>query len=132
MFNYDNPALVMEQNAVMRYSGTPETDMPNDTVPALIGNGVTQDLDTNSLVPAVHITPPAATRTETVFVNFEVTAQGTFGAFFNGTSWTPETDGNATVFQTADATIAGASWSSNTQFIIQNNNIEVFDLVINK
>lgn len=130
MFNYDNPALVTEQNAVMRYAGIADTVMPNDTVPAL--DGVPQDLNTSSLVPVVSSTPPAATRTESVFVTFELTAQNTWGAFFNGTSWSAETNGNATVFQTADATIAGNSWSSDSQFIITNNNIEVFDLAINK
>jgi iron transport multicopper oxidase len=130
MFNYDNPALVTEQNAVMRYAGIPETIMPNDTAPAL--DGVTQDLDTTLLVPVVPITPPAPTRTETVFVTFEVTAQGSWGAFFNGSGWTPETNGNATVFQTAEATIMDTSFSFDSQYILTNDNIEVFDLIINK
>jgi hypothetical protein len=130
MFNYDNLALVTEQNAVMRYAGISETTMPNDTVPAL--DGVTQDLNTDLLVPVVPITPPPATRTETVFVTFELTTQSTWGAFFNGTAWAPETNGNATVFQTAGAAITNSSFSSDSQFIITNNDIEVFDLVINK
>ena len=62
MFKYNNPALVTEQNAVMRYVGTSDAIMPNDTVPAL--DGITQDLNTSLLVPAIPITPPPATRTE--------------------------------------------------------------------
>ena len=130
MFNYDNPALVTEQNAIMRYAGIADTVVPNDTVPAL--DGIPQDLNTSALVPIVPSTPPAATRMESVFVTFQLTAQGSFDAFFNGTSWEAEKNGNATVFQTADATIAGTSWSSDTQFIITNDKIQVFDLAINK
>ena len=129
MFKYNNPALVTEQNAVMRYVGTSDAIMPNDTVPAL--DGITQDLNTSLLVPAIPITPPPATRTESVIITLELTAQITWGAFFNGTAWAPEV-GNATVFQTADAAIAGSPWSSQSQFIITNDNIEVFDLIVNK
>ena len=129
MFKYDNAALITEQNAVMRYAGVADAVLPNDTVPEL--DGIIQNLNTSLLVPAVPVAPPAATRTETVFVNFELTAQGLWGGFFNGSAWAAETN-NATVFQTADAAIAGTSWSSVSQFIVTNDNIEVFDLAINK
>jgi iron transport multicopper oxidase len=130
MLNYANPALVTEQNAIMRYAGISDTIMPNSTVPVL--GGVPQGLNTTSLVPAIPVEPPASTRTEIVFVTFQVTAQGTWGSFVNGTSWTAETSGNATLFQTAEAAITGSSWTSDSQFIVTNNDVEVFDLVINK
>lgn len=130
MFTYTNPATVVEQAAVMRYSGTPQTIMPNGTVPTL--NGVTQDLDSSALVPVVKVTPPAATHTEMVYVSFQFTSDGKWGGFFNDSAWAPETGGNATVFQTAEGAFTGSAWSSSSQFTITNNDIQVFDLVINK
>lgn len=132
MFAYTNPGLVTSQNAIMRYSSAANTSMPSSSPPSL--NNITQDLDTTALVPLVAMTPPAATKTDTLVVTFEVTAQNSFLAFFNGTSWAAEADGNATVFKAAEAALngAGASFSSGSQLVITNNDIEVFDIIINK
>lgn len=130
MFAYTNPGLVTSQNAIMRYSSAANTSMPSSTPPSL--NNITQDLDITSLAPLIPITPPAATKTETLFVNFEFTAQNNYLAFFNGTSWSAETDGNATVFKAAAAALNGASLNTDSQLIITNNDIEVFDIIINK
>lgn len=130
MFAYTNPGLVTSQNAIMRYSSAADTSMPSSTPPSL--NNITQDLDITSLTPLMAITPPAATKTDTLFVNFELTAQGNFLAFFNGTSWAAEADGNATIFKAAAAALSGTSFNSDSQLIITNNDIEVFDIIINK
>jgi len=126
MFNYDNPALVTDQSAIMRYSGTSPTAMPNPSSASSTSSGIPQDLDTSTLVPAIPLAPPDATRTAVVFVTFEVTAQSMWGAFFNGSAWAPERGGNATVFQVADAGSTGGG-----QFVITNEDVEVFDLIIN-
>lgn len=130
MFAYDNPALVTDQSAVMRYAGIPSSVMPNTTVPSLPAS-IPQDLDISTLSPIPALTPPNATRSTTLFVTFEVDSSSNFRAFFNSSSWMPEMNGNATVLQTAEAAVMGNSWSGNDQLIVTNDGIEVFDLVIN-
>lgn len=127
MFTYTNPATVTTQTAIMRYAGTANTTMPNSTVPAL--DGVPQILDSTALVPFVPVTPPNATKTAFVYMTLQLTSANTWGAFWNDSAWAPETGGNATVFQTAAGVSADADGS---QFMITNNDIEVFDLIINK
>ncbi|KAF7970169.1 hypothetical protein HWV62_24882 [Athelia sp. TMB] len=129
MFTYTNDATVVTQTAVMRYSGVPDTTMPNSTSPSL-GN-ITGLLDSTTLVPAVPNTPPAATKTEMVFMTLQLTGDSTWGGFWNNTAWVPETGGNATVFQTAKAALTGSSASDSSQFILTENDIQVVDLIIN-
>ena len=130
MFTYTNDATVVTQTAVMRYSGVPDTTMPNSTSPSL--GSITGLLDFTALVPAVPNTPPAATKTEMVFMTLQLTGDSTWGGFWNNTAWVPETGGNATVFQTANAALTGSSISENSQFILTENEIQVVDLIINK
>lgn len=133
MFAYDNPGLITEQNAIMRYEGTDMSVIPKDTVPAL-PSSIPVDLDTTSLKPLMKIDPPHSNAQSKALISFGRTADYSFRAFMNSTSWEAER-GNATIFQTVDAQDKGITsnvYNADTQFIQTYDDIQVVDFIFNK
>lgn len=140
MFPYDNPALVMDQYAIMRYEGVPASAQPiaNPVNTTLIN--VTESLSTSQLVPITSMMAPASNMTTKLVVNFGLDAYSNWHAFFNQTTFTSEMAPQASLmlahtFETTQRassnSSAGAYYNDPNEMIVTNTEVVVMDVIIN-
>ncbi|TKY87617.1 hypothetical protein EX895_003198 [Sporisorium graminicola] len=140
MFNYDNPFLVMDQYAIMRYEGVSALTQPisNPVNTTLIN--VTESLSTSQLVPFTRIDAPASNMTTKLVVNFGLDAYSNWHAFFNESTFTSEMAPQASLmkaytFETtqhaASNSSLGAYYTDADEMIVTNTDVVVMDVIIN-
>ncbi|KAJ1034863.1 hypothetical protein NDA18_000471 [Ustilago nuda] len=140
MFAYDNPFLVMEQYAIMRYESVaasvqPMTNPSNSTL-----LNVTETLSTSQLVPITRIDAPASNMTTKLVVNFGLDAYSDWHAFFNQTTFTSEMAAQASLmksytFETSQRSSSNTSvdayYNDPDEMIVTNTDVVVMDVIIN-
>ncbi|KZT51910.1 multicopper oxidase [Calocera cornea HHB12733] len=137
MFAYDIPDQNLDQRGVLTYP----VPFPNTTAldPASPDPGFpdVDDLDTSTLVPALPIDAPEATRRYPVTVSFQETQDDQYLAFFNTTSWAPlDGECSMTLLQQPAFTSSfaasgdGPTIYGDSQLLLTHNGIEVVDLLI--
>jgi FtsP/CotA-like multicopper oxidase with cupredoxin domain len=131
MLSYDNPALNKDQRAILRYSNAPSsTAAPADAAPTIPGNFT--GFDATSLKPLHAQDPPNAYKQETLDINFGISQQSDFRAFFNGTSWQAMMSGNSTLLQAFNAAEVNSAYSPPlSQLVITSDQIGAYDVIIN-
>lgn len=140
MFAYDNPFLVMDQYAIMRYEGIPPTAQPmtNPTNATLVN--VTETLSTSQLVPITRMDAPASNMTTKLIVNFGLDAYSNWHAFFNQTTFTSEMAPQASLMQSytfettqhpSSNSSVGAYYNDPDEMIVTNTEVVVMDVILN-
>ncbi|EST05673.1 Multicopper oxidase, type 3 [Kalmanozyma brasiliensis GHG001] len=140
MFPYDNPFLVMDQYAIMRYEGVSSSTQPiaNPSNTTLIN--VTESLSTSSLVPLTPIDAPAANMTTKLVVNFGLDAYSNWHAFFNQTTFTSEMAPQASLMKAftyettqraSSNTSLDAYYNDPDEMMVTNTEAVVMDVIIN-
>lgn len=140
MFAYDNPFLVMDQYAIMRYEGVPAAAQPMPNPPNSTLVNVTQSLSTSQLVPITRMDAPASNMTITLVVNFGLDAYSNWHAFFNQTTFTSEMAPQASLmkaytFETTQRASSnssvGAYYNDPDEMIVTNTEVVVMDVIVN-
>ncbi len=140
MFAYDNPFLVMNQYAIMRYEGVAASTQPltNPSNTTLVN--VTQSLSTSQLVPITSMDAPASNMTTKLVVNFGLDAYSNWHAFFNQSTFTSEMAPQASLmksytFETtqhpSSNSSVGAYYNDPDEMIVTNTEVVVMDVIIN-
>lgn len=132
MFAYDNPDLVTNQYAIMRYDDTPASAQPLTNVSVPNSAIVTESLDVGALIPRVAIDPPAANATTTLVVNFGLDAESDWHAFFNQSTFTSEMAPLASLLQAFNnGSSEGTAYAPNDELVVTTNEVVVMDVVVN-
>ncbi|PWY97404.1 hypothetical protein BCV70DRAFT_219514 [Testicularia cyperi] len=132
MFAYDNPFLVMDQYAIMRYEGIPVSAAPTANPENSTLSNVAESLDTSKLVPLLRMDPPQSNMTTKLVVNFGLDAESDWHAFFNQTTFTSEMAPVATLMKSFELQKAnGTVYSDSNEMIVTNEQAVVMDVIIN-
>lgn len=141
MFAYDNPFLVMDQYAIMRYEGVSASTPPTSNAGNSTLVNVTESLSTSQLVPITRIDAPASNMTTKLVVNFGLDAFSQWHAFFNQTTFTSEMAPQASLMKayTFEATrhalntnsSVGAYYNDPDEMIVTNSEVVVMDVIVN-
>ncbi|SJX65875.1 related to cell surface ferroxidase [Sporisorium reilianum f. sp. reilianum] len=140
MFAYENPFLVMDQYAIMRYEGVAASTPPiSNPVNTTLVN-VTESLSTSQLVPITRIDAPASNMTTKLVVNFGLDAYSNWHAFFNQTTFTSEMAPQASLMKaftfektqhaSSNSTV-GAYYNDPDEMIVTNTEVVVMDVIVN-
>lgn len=140
MFAYDNPFLVMDQYAIMRYESVPASAQPMANPPNATLVNVEQTLNTSQLVPLIRVDAPASNMTTKLVVNFGLDAYSNWHAFFNQTTFTSEMAAQASLmksytFETSQHASSnssvGAYYNDPDEMIVTNTEVVVMDVIVN-
>ncbi|SNX87336.1 related to cell surface ferroxidase [Melanopsichium pennsylvanicum] len=142
MFAYDNPFLVMDQYAIMRYEGVSAYAQPIASPPNATLVNAAQSLSTSQLVPITRMDAPASNMTTTLVVNFGLDAYSNWHAFFNQTTFTSEmapqaslmkayTFENTTKYASSSNSSVGAYYNDPDEMMVTNSEMVVMDVIIN-
>ncbi|SPO25296.1 related to cell surface ferroxidase [Ustilago trichophora] len=140
MFAYDNPFLVKDQYAIMRYEGVPASAQPLANPSKATLTNVTETLSTSELIPITRMDAPASNMTTKLVVNFGLDAYSNWHAFFNQTTFTSEMAPQASLmkaytFETtqhpSSNSSVGAYYNDPDEMFVTNTEVVVMDVIVN-
>ncbi|KAK0568694.1 hypothetical protein OC861_001696 [Tilletia horrida] len=131
MLAYDNPTLVKDQRAVLRYAGIAADVMPSNADQAPTLADLPMDLNTTALVPAMVMNAPKPTKQTIMYINFGKAPSGDYHAYFNNTAFGAPYAGYSTFTNVQNSTIASAATNYDGAFVVNVDDYEVMDIIVN-